>query len=246
MVAALTLLLAAQGSASPPATDPLEAVLDRSNRLLISLPGYMESATSRRSDTVVAMRVARKGYAEHMQFRRADLLRVESFNDGKRCVWLSFDDNTYYQIPSTTPQKPSYEEAMKAPLSPLEENEFDLAMNGERGLVLRSNPPLRILQEEPATTTGGENPQDLGAGRKFMGRLTKPSKDGVPDGSKLEWRVFVDASGLIRRAEVDSIKDGETGRVLYVCDPGVPADEPFTFDVARLKDWIKSDPPGTQ
>ena len=233
MISALSLLLAAGMQVQTPAVD-LDQLVQASNRLRYTLPESTTHLGFRAEKGAGSIREARRGGAEHAQFRRDDMLSLETFNDGKRLITLEFDRRIYSDLARTAPAA-TYEEAVKEPLDELKEDQFDMRFESGRGLVLRSRPAIQVLNDEPSVTVEGEER------RRLTCRVDRPGDATTDNPMTVDFRVLIDRTGLIRKieGEMKSKKEGDM-TFLFTCDPAVPADEPFTFDVSRLKDWTKA------
>ena len=226
MTVALSLALLAS-SVGRPGTK-LDDALAVSNRLLYDLPEVTTSITFATTDGATAIRNARRRTTLHSTLRVPTGLTSEIFNDGKSVVLLNFGPKTY-SVVATGPRSP-FEE-----LPPLVEERFDLRLDATQGLILRANPSFSITRDERAVRIGTTTYRRL-TGRHRQ-RRTKDQ-----EGQAIDFRVLIDGTGLMRRAEGTAETDAN-GKLtfLFVCDPKVPADEPFVYDVSALKGWTKLD-----
>ena len=243
MILALSLALAAQTPAPGAAAmaDVLDAVVARSNRLTYDLPESAITYTVTQGGKTASAREARRGEMTHGQLREDDVPTIEFFTDGKKTTLLDFDEQTYSE--NAVGARLSFDESTKTPLPPLEENEFQLQFQSSRGVILRASPGFRVVADDPAVALGE------GTYRRLTVHGEGLAVAGDAGARKtIDLRAFVDTAGIIRRIEAElkspAVGDApaESATSLYVCEPKVPADEPFTFDVARLVGWKKIAP----
>ena len=175
----------------------------------------------------------RRGVASTRQTRKDGLLVRYGFHDPTRDLMLDFDQRMYAER-AGTPRR-SYAEALRETDEVSSDNSFTISMDSEYGFRVLANNPSRIVADEPRAVVDGATYRRI--------RLAYESPAHARLRTEGEWFLLLDPTGLLRRAEGEMRRsDGFFVRFRSEWIPKVPADEPFTFDVARLKDWKKADP----
>lgn len=225
MVLAASLLIVASASGTAQSSK-LDEAIDRSNRIWYELPEVATTLSLADVTKSLSIREARRRGSAHMQIRVNGGLTQEVFDDRTRATILYHETKTYRDSESG-PRTP-YQE-----LPVLTENRFDLRWDSTHGLILRARPALSIVRDERAARVADTTYRRLTA--RFRQRRTRDQ-----EGQSIELRVLIDATGLVRRVEGEAETDGN-GKLtfLFVCDPKVPSDEPFTYDVTKLVGWKK-------
>ena len=216
-----------------PESKPIVDLLERSNRRLYDLPEVLWTSTYVTPSGEQSIREARRGTAKTRQTRKDGLLVRQTFRDAARDLALDFDRRMYAEQAST-PRR-TYAEALRETDEVSADNSFTISMDSEYGFRVLANRASRIVSDGPRASVDGAMYRRV--------RLAYESPAHSRLKSEGEWFLLLDATGLLRRAEGEMRRsDGFFLRFRARWDPKVPADEPFTFDLARLKDWKRAEP----